>query len=240
MRLQQRLAASIHIYLLKYIKPARFIFLLHKLKSFLSTGQVHGHGSKKRLKSIEMDVRQATFRFYCALRRLVNAGNRLVSRVLRCLPLRLGLRDAEQNQPVVGKYYVRTGSCNGCGVCCQNIYLVHQERPIASVAEFERLQHLFDDYAPFHPIEETEYGLVFRCGQLQADNTCGIYDSRPDFCRRYPTELSLVQGGKLADECSYVFTPRAAFPQVLASVAASRLPGQAKRPFGLTVRSKTQ
>lgn len=121
----------------------------------------------------------------------------------------------KQSEPVDGEFYIRTGSCHGCGACCQNIYLVHNGEAIASHETFEALKPNNPEYAYFVPTEQTESGLQFRCTHLQPDNRCGIYENRPGFCRRYPMEQVLRMGGALAEECGYHFTLKRNFQSVL-------------------------
>jgi Fe-S-cluster containining protein len=57
--------------------------------------------------------------------------------------------------------------------------------------------------------------VVFKCNALEADNRCSRYLNRPAFCRSYPTEDSLIQGGKLPAHCSYLFEIKHTFTKVL-------------------------
>lgn len=120
---------------------------------------------------------------------------------------------------VVGKYYRRTGDCTLCGKCCQNIYLIHDEQTITSVEQFEALKPLNPDYQSFRPMDETEHGVTFACIHLQEDNSCGVYDDRPEFCRRYPNEEGLLKGGYLPPECGYQFEVLKPFSAVLRQTA---------------------
>jgi Fe-S-cluster containining protein len=132
--------------------------------------------------------------------------------------------EAKQSGVTRGQYYERTGGCNQCGKCCSNIYLVHGDQTINSMALFEELKAQNPEYAYFKPIlKEGEDGLVFQCQHLQADNTCGIYDHRPDFCRRYPSEHTLLMGGKLAEGCGYQFRLLKSFQDVLQQMNDSPL-----------------
>jgi Fe-S-cluster containining protein len=115
-----------------------------------------------------------------------------------------------------GKYYERTGACTQCGQCCSNIYLVHGEQTINSLPLFEELQATTPDYASFVPIDaDSEGNLLFCCTHLQVDKRCGIYDTRPDFCRRYPSEQGMLMGAKLAADCGYQFRLLKSFQTVL-------------------------
>ncbi len=120
-----------------------------------------------------------------------------------------------------GQYYERTGQCNQCGKCCTQIYLVYGQQTINSVEMFEAIKAENPEYASFKPLrnESDEEGLQFQCVLLQPDNTCGAYEQRPDFCRNYPSEQSLLMGGKLAEGCGYQFRLLQNFQAVLQQVA---------------------
>jgi len=119
-----------------------------------------------------------------------------------------------------GKYYERSGSCHQCGQCCTNIYLVHGEKTINSLPLFHELQETNPDYASFIPIDsDSEGSLIFRCQHLQDDNRCGIYNSRPELCRLYPSEQGMLMGGKLAAGCGYHFELLKNFQEILKSVS---------------------
>jgi hypothetical protein len=131
--------------------------------------------------------------------------------------------DAPRQSGVLrGQYYERVGSCNQCGKCCTNIYLVHGDRTIDNLPLFEELKGGNPEYHYFEPIiDEQDGSLVFRCSHLQPDNTCGIYENRPDFCRRYPSEQGLLMGGKLAAGCGYQFRLLKTFRDVLGDLLAA-------------------
>lgn len=132
----------------------------------------------------------------------------------------LRAEDFQQAGLVSGQYYERSGACNQCGKCCTNIYLIHGQQTINSIELFEQLQQENPEYAFFKPVVQESDGLVFQCSHLQADNTCGIYDQRPDFCRRYPSEHSLLMGGQLAEGCGYSFRLLKSFQDVLLDMAS--------------------
>lgn len=121
-----------------------------------------------------------------------------------------------QEGAVEYRYYRRTGYCNQCSRCCQDIYLVYGDKAIETEAEFKKLQAKWADYRHFKIKRQTEHGLMFECTRLKADGSCGIYESRPGFCRRYPHEDTLLTGGELATDCSYRFEPLKPFNRVLA------------------------
>lgn len=121
--------------------------------------------------------------------------------------------------PFVGKYYIRTGSCNSCGQCCKNLYLVNEDKTIQTIEEFEALKIWDKEYASFQPVRTTEHGVEFQCVNLQPDNRCADYENRPSFCRRYPLENTLLMGGDISQDCGYRFQLIKTFQDILSESA---------------------
>jgi Fe-S-cluster containining protein len=134
------------------------------------------------------------------------------------------LRPEEPSQAGVqqGQYFERTGACNQCGKCCSNIYLVYGQQTINSLEMFEDVKAQNPEYEYFKPLlsQSDPDGLLFQCIHLQANNTCGIYSNRPTFCRQYPSEHSILMGGKLAEGCGYQFRLLKTFQDVLKQVSS--------------------
>jgi uncharacterized protein len=167
-------------------------------------------GSKAIIKAMKIHpVTQQLLHYSQLILRLLNRG---ISRSL----VWLGWQSDNPETTVEGDYYNRSGSCNQCGQCCQNIYLTYRRTVIDSIEAFGRIQKLHPkEYGSFEPIDTTSTGVVFKCNALEEDNKCGRYLSRPAFCRTYPTEDSLIQGGKLPVNCSYLFEIKHTFTKVL-------------------------
>ncbi len=153
-------------------------------------------------------------------------GSRLYLVFLGCLPfssllLKIARRVRHRLFPYkevveVGKYTIRTGTCNQCGACCKNLFLTYGKQVIQSVEEFNALQSLHpDEYQFFEPMHTTETGVVFKCNNLGEDNLCQDYEARPIFCRSYPTEAGILMGAKLPQDCSFTFTPIVPFKETL-------------------------
>ncbi|MBY0404791.1 MAG: YkgJ family cysteine cluster protein [Cyanobacteria bacterium] len=134
----------------------------------------------------------------------------------------LSKTDAAQSRPIRGKYYVRTGACNQCGKCCKDIYLIHGNETIDTLELFEALKPENPEYRHFKPVESTENGLQFQCMHLSPTNQCTIYQNRPDFCRKYPSEKTILLGGALAKGCGYKFELLQTFDQVLQKVSTQK------------------
>ncbi len=126
----------------------------------------------------------------------------------------------QQAGTLQGQYYERTGSCNQCGKCCTHIYLVYGQQTINSLEMFEDIKAKSSEYHHFIPLPEQHDpdGLLFQCVHLQPDNRCGIYAERPTFCRQYPSEHSILMGGKLAEGCGYQFRLLNSFQDILRQV----------------------
>ena len=142
---------------------------------------------------------------------------RLMQRGILRVGAWLGFQPQQQDGfPLVGDYYTRTGSCNQCGQCCQNIYLTYRRKVIETDADFFAIKQLHpQEYGTFEPLEQGTKGVVFRCTALGSNNQCTQYETRPSFCRTYPTEDALLAGSKLPVECSYQFKVNHTFQQVL-------------------------
>lgn len=110
--------------------------------------------------------------------------------------------------------HVLVGSCQKCGACCRSLVgdppALVKRTPVLlrGFIAYHKATHRFEAYAR-GPSGE----IIFRCGHLQPDNTCGIYWRRPLVCRTYPVVPS--RGApKLLPDCSYSIAAR--------SVAAMR------------------
>lgn len=134
----------------------------------------------------------------------------------------LAKKDRKQSGTLRGKYYVRTGSCNKCGKCCTDIYLIHHDRTIDTLELFEALKPENPEYQHFKVVRETPDGLQFQCTHLSPENRCTIYENRPDFCRNYPSEKSILLGGNLAKGCGYTFELIRTFQDVLTQTAEKK------------------
>jgi Fe-S-cluster containining protein len=150
---------------------------------------------------------------------LLGLMRRLMQRGIIRVAMWLGVQPPTDGLPLVGEYYTRTGSCNQCGQCCQNIYLTYRRKVIETDAEFNAIKQLHpQEYGTFEPLEQGSKGLVFQCTALGSNNQCTQYEARPSFCRTYPTEDALLAGSKLPVECSYQFQVHHTFQQVLKDV----------------------
>ncbi|MEM7452923.1 MAG: YkgJ family cysteine cluster protein [Planctomycetota bacterium] len=83
--------------------------------------------------------------------------------------------------------------CDYCSAKCCRYFALPIEAP-QSAADLEYIRwYLLHEYASVFVEEDTWYILVHtRCRELQDDNRCGAYETRPQICRDYTT-----------DECEY-------------------------------------
>jgi len=117
---------------------------------------------------------------------------------------------------ILKKKYKRKGSCNGCGTCCQRIYVRHARDVIKTEEEFEKLKTLHFFYGYLKVLEKDELGLVFECSKLDKETgRCTAYNKRPILCRQYPQEEIFMMGGSITEDCGYSFEPIQKFEEVL-------------------------
>ncbi len=97
------------------------------------------------------------------------------------------------------------GSCRQSGNCCRNLILFERGRPIKTLSRLRRLQRREPIYQMFHPRDsQNEDGLLrFHCSNLSAQNSCSIYESRPEVCRDYPMPEMFIHGGSLLHDCGF-------------------------------------
>lgn len=130
--------------------------------------------------------------------------------------------DPPQDGNIEFEYYIRTGECHQCGSCCSGIYLVRGNKPIQTIEQFNDLKGRYEDYSHFVPQQEDATGVLFRCQHLTEDKRCGIYENRPRFCRKYPSEDVLLLGAQLAPQCGFTFKAKHHFNELLAQAAQKK------------------
>lgn len=123
----------------------------------------------------------------------------------------------------VKKEYVRTGSCNRCGRCCQ-LLAVEMPRWLAARDRLAYLVSRWHDLVlNFEFRGRTDRWLVYRCRYYRAASDesgpgrCSIHPFRPRLCRFYPRN-GLYGHPKLHRACGFSFVRRdgrPTFAQVL-------------------------
>jgi Fe-S-cluster containining protein len=80
-----------------------------------------------------------------------------------------------------------TTDCLSCANCCKTTSPVFTGKDIERIAKFFRLKpgQFISQY--LHIDEDNDYVLnVSPCPFLNTDNTCQVYEQRPQACREYP------------------------------------------------------
>lgn len=79
--------------------------------------------------------------------------------------------------------------CDHCTAKCCKYFALPIDEPVAR-RDFDFIRwYLLHDRASVFVDEDTWYLLVHTtCKHLQADNRCGIYETRPQICREYTTK----------------------------------------------------
>jgi Fe-S-cluster containining protein len=109
--------------------------------------------------------------------------------------------------------YRLTGSCNGCGRCCEapSMQVDRLTWHVRSVqAVFLWWQRVVNGFL----LQDTDARFrlfIFRCTHYDAaTRRCDSYDSRPLMCRDYPVNLTFDALPSLFDECSHGVVDRKA------------------------------
>ena len=79
--------------------------------------------------------------------------------------------------------------CDYCSAKCCKYFSLSIDRP-DTAADFDYLRwYLLHEHATVFVEDDDWYLLVHtKCKQLQPDNRCGIYETRPKICRDYTTD----------------------------------------------------
>lgn len=156
------------------------------------------------------------------------ASLRLIKRVTRWLATfdllvtRAVLRRRGQQR------YALTGTCNGCGKCCESPSLP-VSRWIWYVPTLRALFLWWQRRVNGFELEAADPRFrifVFRCSHFdRATRQCDSYDSRPLMCRDYPQNLTFDALPALFPECSYTILDKQA-DQLRAALRAAGLEGE--------------
>ena len=115
-----------------------------------------------------------------------------------------------------GKSILVTGSCRGCGTCCQSICLEGRDGWLRSRVAFEKVVKKYPEYKRFEIIGKDLQGfLLFRCTWCTPQGTCLNYENRLPLCSNFPESSLLFAGGRLPTNCGYAFTEVVPFEKIL-------------------------
>lgn len=104
-----------------------------------------------------------------------------------------------------------TGSCEGCGQCCETPSLtvppiMLKNPPVLELfLWWQRAVNGFE----FLRADYKRSELIFSCTHYDKNSKrCDSYTTRPGMCRDYPTNLRYAERPKLFDDCTYVLVDR--------------------------------
>lgn len=115
--------------------------------------------------------------------------------------------------------------CNYCTAKCCRYFALPIDTPTGR-KDFDFLRwYLLHDRAALFTEEETWYLLVHTdCRHLQPDQRCGIYETRPEICRKYSIDVCEY-------EDHWVYERYFETPEQVEEYAEAILPRKPKQPF---------
>ena len=117
---------------------------------------------------------------------------------------------------ILGKSILLSGTCRGCGACCQKINLEVSGGWIRSDALFQKLIIDHPEFDRFKIIGKDKHGyLQFSCSWLTPEGNCRDYQNRLAICRNFPETSLVFSGGGLPEGCCYRFHEGIPFAKVL-------------------------
>ena len=87
--------------------------------------------------------------------------------------------------------------CDRCAALCCRYFALPIDNPTTR-KDFDNVRWylLHENVTIFVEKGQWYIGIANRCKQVQADNRCGIYDTRPQVCRKYSTDNCDWHGGE--------------------------------------------
>jgi Fe-S-cluster containining protein len=87
--------------------------------------------------------------------------------------------------------------CDQCSALCCRYFVLEIDAP-QTRQQYDDIRWYLVHQNVFVFIEKRKWylGIYSRCKHLQADNRCGIYETRPRICREYSTENCDYHGGE--------------------------------------------
>jgi Fe-S-cluster containining protein len=87
--------------------------------------------------------------------------------------------------------------CDRCAaLCCRYFALPIDNPDTAKDYDHIRWYLVHENVVVFIEKKQWYIGILNRCKHLQADNRCGIYETRPRICRSYSTDNCDFHGGE--------------------------------------------
>lgn len=115
-----------------------------------------------------------------------------------------------------GKELIISGSCEGCGSCCNKINLQTEQGWVRNQKEFEDVCDRYPEYKRFSVIGKDDQGfLQFSCKWVTREGLCRDYDNRLSICRKFPDKSLHFCGGGLPWQCGYSIDAVVPFDKIL-------------------------
>ena len=90
-----------------------------------------------------------------------------------------------------------TSLCEKCVALCCRYFALPLDNP-TDVEDYDNIRWylMHENVVVFIENEQWFIGVLNRCKHLQADNRCGVYETRPRICRSYTTDNCEYHGAE--------------------------------------------
>jgi Fe-S-cluster containining protein len=120
--------------------------------------------------------------------------------------------------------------CDQCaGLCCRYFALPIDNPDCKRDYDNIRWYLLHDKVVIFVEDKQWYIGILTRCKQLQPDNRCGIYETRPAICRSYSTDNCDYHAGDYGYDLLFT-SPEALWEYAAKKLREDKAAGKKKKP----------
>ncbi|HEY8668769.1 MAG TPA: YkgJ family cysteine cluster protein [Tepidisphaeraceae bacterium] len=120
--------------------------------------------------------------------------------------------------------------CNQCAALCCRYFALPIDNP-ETRRQYDDIRWylVHENVVVFIEKKQWYIGIISRCKHLEADNRCGIYETRPRVCRSYSTDNCDYHGGEYDFEKLFTSAEQL-WAYATETLRAERLAGKRRKP----------
>jgi uncharacterized protein len=129
--------------------------------------------------------------------------------------------------------------CDKCSALCCRYFALPIDNPDCR-KDFDNIRWylVHENVVVFVEKKQWYIGILNRCKHLQADNRCGIYETRPQLCRSYSTDNCDYHGGDYNYE--HLFTSAEQLREFGVKFLREQRQAKTRRKTSRTARKRTR